>query len=140
MEHGVALGLGRDPIGHIAYRGEETCSVIGPDGAERNLDRELGAIASTTQQFQVAAHGPCRRIGSIPGPVGGVLSPQTGRHQRFDGAAQQITSVVAEYRLDPAVDQHDGSDLVDHDDAVRGRLDQIHRIELQGATSQSGVD
>src|SRR5438105_3517429 len=62
--------------------------------------------------------------------VDGVGNVEALRHEPLDGLPEQLVARVAEHLLDLLVHEQDATTLVDPDDGVRGRVEQLLQTAL----------
>lgn len=93
-------------LGHVADEGHGQVAVGRLDGAEGDVDGELGAVPPAAGQLEAGAHGAGPGVGQVAVPVSHVGGPEAVGKQDLDGLADQLLPVVAEEALGLAVDQH----------------------------------
>ena len=127
FEQAAELRLGALAIGDVAYGGRDHDAVRGVDGRQRDLRRELGAIAAAPGEFHPGTHRAGPRIGDVPGAALRVARPDGVGDEQLDRLADEFAAGVAEQPLGLGVDEHDLAAGVDPDDRVRRSLQQADR-------------
>ena len=121
----AAEGLfGLVAVGDVADGGRDERSGLGLEGAEADLDGELGAVLAEGEQCDPGSHGPDAGGGEVAGPVPGVLAAKPLGDQHLDGLPEKFGPVVPEDPLGLGVDELDPAIRPDDDHGVRGRLQQ----------------
>ena len=124
------LGEGVDPLGHVANGGRHDQAVLGLEGGQGDLRRELRAVLATTDQLHAGAHRPRERIADVPRPVARVHRLDAVGDEHLDQAPDQLLTRIPEELLGLPVDEHDLSARVDAEDGVGRGLEQAAELRL----------
>ena len=120
--HPLGVLEGLSPFGEIADRRDHQKDIPGVDVGQANVDRDLAAILSTTAEHQIESTGSSPGICEVAFMVRRIDRPETLRHQRLNGLANQVVAVIAEQHLGLTVDEPNHPRLVHPDQSVRHRL------------------
>ena len=116
----AALILGALAVRDVADRAGDEHTALRLQGAEADLDGELGPVLALAVQLHPRAHAAHPRVGEEVVPVPGVLRAEAYEH--LDFAAEHLVALVAEDLLRLLVDQLDAAVSVHNDHRVRRRL------------------
>ncbi len=128
---GLLLGLaacrgffGQGPIAllNVILPAEDEEAPVGPDGSQRDLDRDLPSVLPDRVEVAAGPNGPGLRRGEELLTVLDVLFPETCRDKDLDGLPEEFVPVVREELLRLGVDQDDLPRLVHDDQGRRGGL------------------
>ena len=99
-------------LAHVADGGDD--HVVPPvlEGAEADLDRELGAVLPQGEKSERRAHPPRLRILEIGRPMLHVASPEALREEHLDVLPDELSGAVAEQALGLPIDEPDPTGLV----------------------------
>jgi len=123
LERGL-VGLGALAVRDVADRGGDQRALVRLDRRERDVDRELGAVAAACGELQARAHRTRDRVSHVAGPVRRVGPPVALGDQQLDRLTEELLARVVEQHLGLTVDQADEALLVDRDDGVGGGVEQ----------------
>ncbi len=145
-DHGVRCRLQQSPepflrrlaFADVAYGGGDEQAVRGLQGAEADLDGELGAVLAQSVQLQSGSHGADLLVVGVAVAVVGVMAAEAAGYEEFDGVAEEFFAPVAEKGLGLGVDEPDDSGVVDDDHGVRCRLQQTAKPFLGRAGRARG--
>jgi len=98
-------------------RGDEH-TLFGVNRTEADLDRELAAVATQTEQLQSGAHRPYPRVGEEPSSMVAVSTPKALGHQGLDWHTQEVLARVLEEPLCLRVEDNHLAVAIDDDDRV----------------------
>src|SRR5262249_4802861 len=104
------IAYGRD------YEDARRCS----ERTEADLDRELRAVATPTEQVVTRSHRSRAGLRAISRAVRIVGSAEALRYQFLDGPPEQLRALVFEEVLGLAVDEQDSTGLVGDHHRIRG--------------------
>src|SRR5258707_2008480 len=76
------------------------------DGADPDLDRELGPILPPGEQFPPGTHGPRHRSGMKARPMSQMVAAEPFRHEEFYGLPDELLTLVTEQAFDADVRRH----------------------------------
>ena len=114
----------------VADEGRAEPALVGFDGAQRDVDRELSPVLPSPGELEIRAHRARARIAEVGRAVGGVTLSEALRKQDLHRLAHDLVAVVAEQPFRLAVHEHDRSAVVDDHHAVRCRLEQSREALL----------
>src|SRR5207247_3609 len=83
---GVALGA--FALGDVADRARDERSVLGFERAQRDLDRELGAVLATPIELQPGTHRPRVRVSRVALTAPRMTITETVRYEHLDAPTQ----------------------------------------------------
>ena len=92
--------------------------ILGIDGAEADLDRELGAITVKPIQLQARTHASDLRLREIVGPVPHVAPTEAPWDERLERLAENVFAAVSEKLFRLRVDDDDRPSSVRDDNGV----------------------
>src|SRR5439155_772924 len=114
-------------VSDVADGGGDDDALSAVDRRQRDLGRELGAVAATSGELHPSTHRARARVGDVPVTALGVQAADGLGDEQLDGLADQLVAGVAEQPLGLGVDEHDLATGVDPDDRVRRSLQQADR-------------
>jgi hypothetical protein len=139
LEQPAELLLGLLAIGDVADRARHQRPLIGLEGRQADLDRELAAVATTPAQLEPRAHRarPGRRREGVA--VSAVPLAEPVGQQDLDPLPEQLGARVPEHGLGERVDQDDGAGAVDDHDGVGCRLEEPAKLCLGALLLDEGA-
>src|SRR5260221_8187171 len=88
------------------------------NGADSDLDGELGPVLPQGEQLLSGAHRPRRRRRMKARPMSQVLTAEPLRHEEFYGLPDELLTSITKQFLDAGVRQHDVTLLINQDIAI----------------------
>ena len=101
------LELGLLAFGDVDDRRQHEGPLVGLDGVEADLDRDLGSVLAQAEEVTPDAHRSGLGIAEEVGPEAGVLAAELRRDQHLDALVQQLAAAVPEQLLGLGVDEDD---------------------------------
>jgi len=108
------------------------------DRRQADLDGEFAAVPAMAVELQAGAHGPQARCAVVALDVMRVSRAQPLGHQHVDRLPDQLVARVVEHPLGLGVDEHDRPRLVDDQDPIGRRVDQLAEREGLGVNCHGG--
>jgi hypothetical protein len=111
------------PVADITHDHSHQNSAGGVDRGQRNFSRELGSVATPTDEVEkTGTHQSRLRVIEIARPVVLVLAAGAVRHQHVDGTADELIPRVTEHKFGLRVDKQDSALTVNGEDRVGGAV------------------
>ena len=92
------------------------------DGAQADLDRELGAVLAHAEQLEADTHRTDTHVVSVGAAMADMTCAESFGQQGLDGTLDQVRRRIAEQRGNLAVGKENLPRRIDDDHRVRGRI------------------
>ncbi len=138
-DQGVQAGFNQTPgilrglflSGDIADRAHGQHAFLGFQGAQADLDLELGAVFALAEQFKPGTHGACRRFSEETCSMSGVGAAEALGNEYFDRLPEEFLACVTEQFNGLGIDENDPATLVDDHEGVGSGFEQSAKFLLR---------
>ena len=118
-------------VRHIADHAHDLRAILGIQGAQIDVYRELAAIGAPGPQIQAGSHGPHGGLGLVMLAVLRMPLAETAGHQLIDGFAQQVVQPATEHFARQRIRQDDVALAVHLEDGVRRGLEDLAESKIR---------
>jgi hypothetical protein len=108
---------------HVPYRLRDERPGVLANGAQADLDREFGTVASKREQLESRAHGTHASIAREAFAVTDVTVAEAREQQALDWLSDELIGRMAEERRHLVIREDDDAGRVDDDHGVRRRIE-----------------
>src|SRR6476620_2245836 len=121
-------GLDALPLRDVPDSRRYEHTLFGFNRTETDLNRELAAVATQTEQLQSGSHRPYPRVGKKPSSMVNVSTPKALGHRRLDRHAQEVLARVFEEPLCLRVEDDHLAFAIDDDDRVGCGFEETSKL------------